>query len=84
METGNERSRLVGLKNRKKLVRMCEKYGLKAVENRDSEETLIVKRGDRSPDRVGVVTFKELRCPNWPQLEELVVSLSVSTGAWAE
>jgi hypothetical protein len=76
--------RVVGLKNRKRLIRLCEKYGLKAVETRDLGEILIVKRGDRYPDRWGCVTFYELRDPDWPKLEDFVVSLSVSTGAWME
>jgi hypothetical protein len=74
----------VGLKNRKKLVRLCEKYGLKAVEDRDLRETLIMGRSDRYPDRWGCVTFYELRDPDWPKLEDFAVSLSVSTGAWME
>lgn len=76
--------RVVGLKNRKRLIWLCERYGLKAVEDRDLRETLIMGRSDRYPDRAGCVTFYELRNPDWPQLEELVVSLSVSTGAWME
>ena len=77
-------SLVMGLKNRKRLIRLCEKYGLAAVENRDLRETTIFKRDERYSDRVGCVTFYELRNPDWPGLEDLVVSLSVSTGAWLE
>ena len=84
MADSDANSRPVGLKSRKLFIRLCERYGLKAVEDRDRREVLVMKKGKRWPDRVGIVTFIELKDPDWSKLEELVVSLSVSTGAWAE
>lgn len=76
---------LMGLQNRKRFIRLCGKYGLCCTEVREENKIFIYnKRLGWYPDRVGVVTFNELRNPGWQGLEELVVSLSVSTGAWME
>lgn len=74
----------MGLANRKKLKALCNKYGLACNENRDLRETVIYKDDNQYPERVGVVTFYELRDPDWENLEDLVLSLSMFTGAWLE
>ena len=74
----------VGLKNRKRLIRLCEKYGLVGVDMRDCREINIYNKRPPWSDRVGCVTFEELSHPDWPRLEDLVVSISVSTGAFLE
>ena len=85
MDAGAGGDQAVGLQNRKRMIRLCEKYGLIGVGNRDLPcGSYHEQECPRFPDRVGYVTFYELRHPDWPRLEDLVVSVSVLTGAWSE
>jgi len=72
----------MGLRNRKKFAGLCRRYGLRCREDRDHREILVFKAGEQYPDRVGIVTFSELRYPDWEKLESLVMGISLSTGAW--
>ena len=74
----------MGLANRKKFQALCKKYGLSCKEDRDLRETVVYKGGGQYPERVVVVTFYELRDPDWDKMEELVLSLSMWSGAWLE
>jgi hypothetical protein len=84
MGAGAGGDQAVGLKNRKRMIRLCERYGLVGVGNLDDRVVNIHKKRPPWSDRVGYVTFDELRHPDWPRLEDLVVSVSVLTGAWSE
>jgi len=69
----------MGLRNRKKFAGLCRRYGLRCREDRDRRETLVFRAGEQYPDRVGIVTFYELRDPDWEKLENLVVGISLDT-----
>ena len=82
-------SSVMGLKNRKRLIRLCEKYGLKGTDIKPSCEVVIRPKNPtfsiwNREKLLGRVTYEELRFPDWTKLEDFVVSLSVSTGAWLE
>lgn len=70
---------LMGLRNRKKFAGLCRRYGLRCWEDRDLRETLVFRGSEQYPDRVGIVTFSELRDPDWEKLESLVVGISLDT-----
>lgn len=72
----------MGLKNRKKFADLCRRYGLVCREDRDRREAVVFKAGEQFPLTRGIVTFYELRNPDWARLESMVVKVSMSTGAW--
>jgi hypothetical protein len=68
----------MGLKNRKKFVRMCEERGLYAFSLGDSKAVNVIARwweGDTYRQRLlGSLPYETLRDPvDWDQLEQLVV-----------
>jgi hypothetical protein len=82
MGTGGMERKPMGLQNRKKFAELCRRYGLECREDRYRRDAVVFWEGEQFPHTRGIVTFYELRSPDWEKLESMVVKISMSTGAW--